>query len=95
MPPIEPHQEFDLRRYYFDHRTWFFWLLAVSLVGLGASRAFLGYEDLINPLNAIRIVASLMFVYLGVTENPLFHQIAVVIAFSLFTAGAVVLLQSG
>ncbi len=95
VPPLEPGREFDLRKYYFRHRAWFFGLLAASLLALGMSRVFLGQEDLLTPLNGIRIVALLMFVYLGATANPLVHQIVVIVAYSLFTLGAVVLLRSG
>ena len=95
VPPLEPGRKFDLRKYYFRHRAWFFGLLAASLLALGMSRVFLGQEDLLTPLNGIRIVALLMFVYLGATANPLVHQIVVIVAYSLFTLGAVVLLRSG
>lgn len=67
-------------------------LLAISLVSLGLSRAALGHERVVGPLNGLRLLAAATAVCLGFSDSQRAHAIAVIFVFALFTTSIVVLL---
>ncbi len=57
-PPISSGQSFDLREYYFRHIRWVALLSTTAIFGIAFSLTFLGMEEVVSPINGIRIAAD-------------------------------------
>ncbi|MCP5056906.1 MAG: hypothetical protein GY937_09315 [bacterium] len=77
-PPIAPGEAFDLREYYFRHIRWVAALAAFGLLGIATSRAVLGVEPLLSPVNGIRIIAIGILASMGSSKNPRLHESAAI-----------------
>jgi hypothetical protein len=73
-PPINSGESFDLRDYYFRHIKWVSMLAAAGLLGIAISRATLGVEEPLSPINGIRMAAVGILVSLGSSKNPRVHE---------------------
>ena len=69
-------------------------LFAASLTGVAISRAALGVERPLSPINGIRVAVVGLVVSLGFTKNPRIHEAAVFVICGLFSLGiAITFLQ--
>ncbi len=83
-PPISPAQPFDLRQYYFRHIRWVALLSATAIFGIAFSLTFLGMEEVVSPINGIRIAAVGIVGSLAFSRSPRLHGAAVVMVCALF-----------
>ena len=66
-------------------------LFAAALLGIALSRVIFGVEELVSPVNAIRLLAIALIVSLRYTKNPKIHAAAVFVTAGLFTLAITVL----
>ena len=92
-PPISPGEPFDLRDYYFRHIRWVALLGAVGLFGIAFSRAALGVENALSPVNGIRVVVIGILVSLGFSKNPKIHEAAALAIGILFSISIAIIFQ--
>lgn len=95
-PTIKEDGPFDLRAYYFHQIRWVAPMFAIELATLALTNAALGIAQVATPINAIRLVAIGLFVYLGFSANARAHAAAVVVTWGLFGLSvAILFLKNG
>ena len=83
-PPILSGVGFDLRPHYFKQVRWVAWLFVSSLATITVIRINTGVDDLLSPINAIRVIILGALFSLGFIQNPRAHEVIVGVVASLF-----------
>lgn len=89
-PPIDSVRFFDLRAFCFRQIRWVAPLFAFQLTSLARSKAALGVEQLIAPVNGIRVAVVSVFLFLGFSDNEKIHHASVLTVCALFALSLVI-----